>query len=64
MRGQADPFGAYEVAKVLPNKIARLLFEFLDDRFRRLNLPDLRGDRSQTDIHIMLNVSQVTPKHS
>ena len=51
--------GKYPVLKVLPHKIARFLYEYHFARMRRLDLPELPTDRSEVDVHSILDNSQV-----
>jgi hypothetical protein len=60
LHGDMDPFGHYPYAQILPDKIAGFLYEFHDSEFRTLGLPPLPDDRSQTNIHGMLDVVEVT----
>ena len=47
----AGPLGIYPILSVLPDKFARLLFEFYSCRFESLDQPILPDDRSQFDVH-------------
>ena len=47
----AGNLGMYEILSVLPDKVARFLFEFHAHRFESLDLPFLPADRSDFDVH-------------
>jgi len=51
--------GKYPVLKVLPHKTARFLYEYHFARMRRLDLPELPTDRSEVDVHSILENTQV-----
>jgi hypothetical protein len=59
-QGRVDPFGMYAVTSVLPEKIAKFLFEFHGDKFQNIGLPILPPDRSDLDVHGMLTASQAS----
>jgi hypothetical protein len=46
--------GNYKELAVLPDKIARYLYEFQADSYASLGLPPLPMDRSKTDVHGIL----------
>ena len=60
LRGQVDPLGNYPVAKYLPDKIARFLFEFHGDMFQSMGLHELPHDRSGLNVHGMLKSPQAS----
>ena len=60
LQGRVDPFGMYAVTRVLPEKIAKFLFEFHSDMFQHFGLPQLPPDRSDLDVHGMLTASQAS----
>jgi hypothetical protein len=47
----AGPLGTYPILSVLPDKFARVLFQFHCGRFESVDLPILPDDRSQFDVH-------------
>ena len=57
--GEVRGLGTYPFAQILPDKIARFLFEFHHKEFRSMELPDLPDNRGQLDVHRMLNIRQV-----
>ncbi len=59
LHGDIGQFGTYSLAQILPDKIARFLFEFHASDFQTLGLPAFPDDRSQMDSHHMLDVFQV-----
>ncbi len=59
MHGNAGEFGGYEVLSVLPDKIARFLYEYHDASYLSLQLPPLPLDRSRIDVHGILKPHQV-----
>lgn len=59
LRGTAGEYGQYKVLSVLPDKLARYLFEYHADSYTSLQLPAIPTDRSQTDVHGMLKPSEV-----
>jgi hypothetical protein len=60
LQGQVGEFGQYKVLSVLPDKVARYLFEFHADSFSSLNLPALPNDRRDSGtIHSLLKAVQV-----
>ena len=60
LHGQVDPLGNYPVAKYLPDKIARFLFEFHGDMFQSLGLYELPPDRRGLNVHGMLKSHQAS----
>ena len=50
-QGNAGNLGTYEILSVLPDKVARFLFEFHAHRFESLDLPFIPADRSDFDVH-------------
>ena len=59
LSGEVRGLGTYPFAQILPDKIARFLFDFHHKEFRSLELPDLPDNRGQLDVHRMLNIRQV-----
>ena len=59
LRGDAGKYGHYAVLSVLPDKLARFLFEYHSDLYKGLNLPVLPEDRSQIDVHGLLKPQEV-----
>ena len=59
-QGRVNPFGMYAVTSVLPEKMAKFLFEFHGDKFQNIGLPILPPDRSDLDVHGMLTASQAS----
>jgi hypothetical protein len=57
--GNAGQLGTYPILSVLPDKIARFLFEFHSARFESMDLPLLPDDRSQFDVHGALEDDKV-----
>jgi hypothetical protein len=57
--GNAGPLGIYEILSVLPDKLARFLFEYHSCRFETLDLPTIPDDRSQFDVHGALEDDKV-----
>lgn len=57
--GDAGKLGKYDILSVLPDKMARFLYEFHDFRFSSLNLPPLPADRSDFDVHGAIDNDQV-----
>ena len=58
-QGNAGPLGTCDILSVLPDKLARFLFEFHSVRFESLDLPILPDDRSQYDVHCALEDDKV-----
>ena len=58
LQGRVDPFGMYAVTRILPEKIAKFLFEFHGDMFQDFGLPQLPPDRSDLNVHGMLSAPQ------
>ena len=56
LHGEVGPFGTYTFSQILPDKIARFLFEFHGKEFRALGLPNLPDDRAHIDVHRMLDI--------
>ena len=56
----AGKLGDYSILSVLPDKFARLLYEFHEFRFENLGLPPLPADRSDFHEHGALEDAQVT----
>ena len=58
-RGDAGKLGKYDIISFLPDKVARFLYEYHDNRFQRLDLPPIPDDRSRFDVHAALKPEQV-----
>ncbi len=68
-QGNAGPLGTYDILSVLPDKLARFLFEYHSVRFESLDLLILPDDRSQFDVHGALEddkvkISEYTNAHN
>lgn len=63
LHGNAGELGDYKELAVLPDKIARYLFEFHAESYASLGLPPLPVDRSRTDVHGILKPHQVIADH-
>ena len=50
-QGNAGNLGTYEILSVLPDKVAKFLFEFHAHRFESLDLSFIPADRSDFDVH-------------
>ena len=59
LHGDCGEYGRYHELSVLPDKIARYLFEFDSDSYASLHLPEILEDRSQVDIHALMKPPQV-----
>ena len=59
LHGDCREYGRYHDLSVLPDKIARYLFEFDSELYASLNLPAIPEDRSQVNIHALMNQPQV-----
>ncbi len=59
MYGNAGEFGRYAVQAVLPDKIARFLYEYHDSSYSSLGLPSIPLDRSNVSIHCIFLPQQV-----
>ena len=59
LHGDVGEYGTYKVLSVLPDKVARYLFEFHAENYARLNLPPLPDNRDSAVIHGLLNAVQV-----
>ena len=55
----AGEFGKYTILKYLPDKIAQFLYEYHDSEYVSLDLPPLELDRSDINVHGVLNPYQV-----
>ena len=51
--------GKYAVLSVLPDKIARFLYEYHDTSYTSLALPAIPLDRSNVSVHSILRPDQV-----
>ena len=63
LHGNAGELADYKELAVLPDKIARYLYEFHADSYASLGLPLLPVDRSRTDVHGILKPHQVIADH-
>ena len=63
LQGQVDPLGKYSVARYLPEKIARFLFEFHGDMFKTMGIRELPPDRSDVNVHGMLKAPQASDRN-
>ena len=59
LHGNAGEFGKYAVLSVLPDKIARFLYEYHDTSYTSLGLPPIPLDRSNISAHGILQLQQV-----
>jgi hypothetical protein len=59
LHGDAGKLGKYDIISFLPDKVARFLYEYHDNRFQRLDLPPIPDDRSEFDVHAALKPDQV-----
>ena len=59
LHGDVGQYGRYEVLSVLPDKVARYLFEFHAEQYTHLNLPPLPDNRDSGVIHGLLKTVQV-----
>ena len=59
LHGDCGEYGRYHELSVLPDKIARYLFEFYSDSYASLHLPEIPEDRSQVNVHALMNPPQV-----
>ena len=60
MHGNAGELGDYKELAVLPDKIARYLYEFHAECYASHGLPPLPDDRSDTNVHGILNLPQAS----
>ena len=58
LHGDCGEYGLYHELSVLPDKIARFLFEFNSDSFASLHLPEIPEDRSLVNIHALMDPPQ------
>ncbi len=63
LHGNAGELGDYNELAVLPDKIARYLYEYHADSYASLGLPPLPVDRSKTDVHGILEPQEVIADH-
>ena len=63
LHSQVDPLGNYSVAKTLPDKVARFLFEFHGDMFQSMGLDELPPDRSDLDVHGIITAPQASDQN-
>ncbi len=59
LHGNAGELGSYMELAVLPDKIARYLYEYRADSYASHDLPVLTDDRSRTNVHGILEPHQV-----
>ena len=59
LHGNAGDLGDYKELAVLPDKIARYMYEYHADDYAAHGLPPLPVDRSDTDVHGILKPHQV-----
>ena len=59
LHGDCGEYGRYHELSVLPDKIAQYHFECDSDSYASLHLPEIPEDRSQVDIHALVNPPQV-----
>ena len=59
LHGNAGEMGKYAVLSVLPDKIARFLYEYHDTSYTLLGLPAIPMDRSKKSVHGILRPDQV-----
>jgi hypothetical protein len=59
LHGNAGELGKYTVLSVLPDKIARFLYEYHDALYTSLGLPPIPMDRSGISVHGILRTDQV-----
>ena len=59
LHGQAGILGDYKELAILPDKIARYLYEYHADSYPSHALPLLPVDRSDIDVHGILKALQV-----
>ena len=59
LHGNAGWLGDYTELPILPDKIARFLYEYHAESYSSFGLPALPDDRSKTDVHGMLRPDQV-----
>ena len=61
MHSDAGELGIYKELAVLPDKIARYLYEYHFESYASLGLPPLPVDRSDINVHGVLKPQQVLP---
>ena len=59
LHGNAGEFGKYDVLSVLPDKIARFLYQYHDTSCISMGLPPIPLDRSNISVHSILQPQQV-----
>ena len=59
LHGNAGELGTYAVLRVLPDKIARFLYEYHDTLYTSFGLPAIPLDRSGISVHSILRPEQV-----
>ncbi len=59
LHDDAGELGDYKELAILPDKIARFLYEFHSDSYASHCLPPLPVDRSDTNVHRILKPPQV-----
>ena len=55
VHGNCGEYGRYHELSVLPDKIARYLFDFDSDSYASLRLPEIPEDWNQANIHALMN---------
>ena len=59
LHGNAGELGDYTELSILPDKIARFLYEYHSDSYTSMGLPPLPDDRSRTNVNGVLKPPQV-----
>ena len=59
LHGDAGELGEYTELSILPDKIARFLYEFHSESYISFGLPPLPDDRSDTNVHGVLKWHEV-----
>ncbi len=59
LHGNAGELGKYAVLSVLPDRIARFLYEYHDTSYTSSGLPPIPLDRSGISVHGILRTDQV-----
>jgi hypothetical protein len=62
LHGNVPGMGDYRELAVLPEKTAKFLFEYKGHLFQSLNLPHLPSDRSEINVHGMLDAGHVSAR--
>jgi hypothetical protein len=61
LHGNAGILSEYKELAILPNKVARYLYEYHADSYASHGLPLLPEDHSDIDVHRFLKAPQVLP---